>query len=362
MSEQNDDIGKILAEFQNQKQKRETLEQSPSSENKIKGEKIDFAKNDEDAPKEKKALKKKVKKEKPKKEKKKAKLKKPDFKKLFNKRFFIALGVIALAAAATAAIVFAVNESKTAYLKPYEEKYPDVEFPVGIMEKYCDIYAENKNADSFIEISDLSFKSLVSSKKNETLPYREQSFSNAQTFNYVVYMQDSKIEELYKDADSYNASSGFISYSDFFNEYTFKVVGAFYTNTNEADDGGYIFPYNVTEVMTDKSYSDFIDRLDARFIYDTGVTITRNDTLLTLSCPTDYREDYRFVVVGVMRDNPDNKPTAKEKEKIRLQQAIYDENNQENPYKYSAQWYPEIIVTDKDGNKKTIQQTIEDYK
>ncbi len=147
-----------------------------------------------------------------------------------------------------------------------------------------------------------------------------------------------------------------------FKDYNFKIVGAFYTNTKAEDDNGYIFPYNVTEKMTASSASEYVSRLENRFIYNTGVNINRQDTLLTISCPTDYRKDFRFVVVGVMRENNDSKSTATEKDEVRYPQVIFDGTGKNNPYKYAPKWYPEIIVTNNNGEQKTIQKTIDDYK
>ena len=255
-----------------------------------------------------------------------------------------------------------MESSKSAYLKPYEQKYKDVKFPIGILEKYCDIYAENPDTAGIIKISDIGLDSPVSSKSNSNI-YLEQSVNNAEIFNYVVYLNDSSLEEYYIDADAYNnKASGYISYSNLFEDYNFKVVGAFFTNTKANDDNGYIFPYNVTEQMTDDSYRQFIDRLQSRFIYNTGVTITRQDKLITVSSPTNFRQDFRFVVVGVMREDTDSKPTATPKNDVHYPQVIYDEQGINNPYALSSKWYPTIIYKDKEENELTKKQSENDYK
>lgn len=183
----------------------------------------------------------------------------------------------------------------------------------------------------------------------------------SEQFNYVIYLDDDSLEELYSTADSYNTSDGYVTYSDLTADYTFKIVGAFYTNTDAKDDNGYVFPYNVTEEMTVDSQNEYISRLQSRFIYSTGIDITRQDKLITISCPTDYRSNFRFVVVGVMRDDAADKLTATEKDDVRYPQVIYDESKIQNPYKYASDWYPEIVITNSDGTQNTIQKTAEDY-
>lgn len=296
---------------------------------------------------------------KPKRERKKLNI---DYKKI-AKIAVIILASVAVIIGAVFGIRYGINQSRSAYLKPYEKKYPDVNFPVGIMEKYCDVYGENPTAVGYINISETHLNSPVLSDNSDALPYAERNNSKCNQFNYVVYLHDNALEKYYGSAKAYNdTASGFVSYSDLYNEYRFKVVGAFYTNTQPEDDNGYIFPYNVTEELTVKSYADFFDRLSSRFIYNTGITLTRQDRLLTISCPTDYREGFRFVVVGVLRNESNKKPTASEKAKIHYPQVIYDENNQENPYALAYQWYPEIVEQIGDGKTQTKKQSIKDYK
>lgn len=367
MSEEKESIEQILKEFQAQKERRET-EDTPCAFQELEPPKrynreaIDFSKPQEqpaptpENPEEKPKKVKKAKKAKPKKER-----KKPDLKKAVKPTAIALAAILALFAISTG-VKFAVQSSKTAYLKPYQRQYENVEFPSGILEEYCDIYGTNPDTAGVIKISDINLDAPVSTDKNNVL-HLEPSEKGYEIFNYVVYFNSNSLEELYKDADSYNnKASGFISYSNLIENYNFKVVGAFYTNTKSTDDNGYIFPYNVTENMTNDSFRQFIDRLQSRFIYDTGITITRQDKLITVSCPTDYKEDFRFVVVGVMRDGTDDKPTALPKEEIHFPQVIYDEQGTKNPYALASQWYPTITITDNTGKEITKQHSKKDYK
>lgn len=366
-------IDEILKEFQSQREKKESsteleppkhyrentadLEETQAEASEKNGEISDTTKKNVKGRilKRKKASKE----PKPRKERKKLKI---NFKRLL-KILILFIVIAAVAIAAVFGIRYSITASKTAYLKPYEKKYPDVEFPVGIMEKYCDIYGENPSVVGYINITENHLSSPVLSSDDGTHPYAEANDEDCEQFNYVVYLTNDSLEKYYSSAEAYNNSAtGYISYSDLFNEYRFKVIGAFYTNIDPADDNGYIFPYNVTEQLTNSGYSDYFDRLNSRFLYDVGITLTRQDKLLTISCPTSYRESFRFVVVGVLRNELTEKATASEKSKVHYPQVIYDENGQENPYALSYQWYPEIVIKSDNGKEKTKKQTIEDYK
>lgn len=341
MNNKNDDIDKILADFQQQKQGRNS-ESAPLPPNET-----DFAENGKNDDK---------KTKKPKMVKEKKKLKKADIKKLLT-------ALIALIAAAVViiTIIFGVNYSKTAYLKPFQEKYPNVDFPEGIMEKYCQVYGEDPTVTGYIEIDELNFKSVVTGKEKKNIPLSEPSMENSEIFNHVIYMNKNTVEKIYGSADAYNKSSGYIRYSDLKNDYNFKIVGAFYTNTKANDDRGYIFPYNVTEKMTGKSFGEYNYHLEKRFLYETGITIVSGDKLLTISCPTDFKKDFRFVVVGVMRENTDSKPTAKEKDTVWYPQSVFDDMKKKNPNPRRSTWYPEIVIQTEDGGKNIYKQSIIDY-
>lgn len=380
MSDKNDDILEILEDFKDRKEKREQVPVEPLEAPKRRENYIDFAKTEDDEASQAPQKKKKTKEPKPKKtpeeleelkaqkkekqEKRKAKTKaslSKIKKAVFNKKVLITLVVILALVGIGFGVFYAIQESKGAYLKPYEKKYPEADFKIGMLEKYCDILGENPDTVGYLEIPDISLKTAVSSDSKKA-PYAQSCTEGAEQFNYVVYMDDNSLEKLYSTAQAYNSSSGYMTYSNLFEDYSFKIAGAFYTNTKAEDDDGYIFPYNVTEKMTVDSAKDYVSKLDSRFLYKTGITISRQDTLLTISCPTDYRDNFRFVVVGVLRDNADSKAIATEKDNINYPKVIFDELGKNNPYQFASKWYPEIIITDSEGNEKTIQKSIDDYK
>lgn len=375
--EEKDDIGKILADFKEKKD----LQQSGGIEHLAppvrREDYIDFAKpKEEEKEQENEKPKKQRKQEKPqlspeekqaKKEEHRQKAKK-NLKKLkevlFNKVTLILAVVIALGVAGFFGINAVVDATKTAYLKPYEEKYPDVAFPEGIMEEYCDIYGENPDSTGYLRIDDLQLETPVYIKDSGKYPYGEECLEGAQQQNFVVYLNDNSLENLYKNVACYNSdsTSGFVKYSDYYQDYTFKIVGAFYINTDEKDDNGYIFPYNVTEKMTEKSSNNYISGINNRMLYSTDITLARQDKLLILSCDTDYRENFRFVVVGTLSSDDAQKPTAREKTNPWYPQVICDEMGIANNYYLTSKWYPEIIVKDNDGNETTVTKTLDDFK
>lgn len=381
MDKHNDEIGELLESFNKQKENRDRREIEPLEPPKRRSEAIDFAKKEEPITPAKESIesfenkpekikKAKVKKEpKPKKTPEQIAEEKERRKEIKNnisssikaiatdKRFFIPVIAIVLMAVIAFSAVSIINYNKTAYLKPYEKGYPNVQFPVGIMEKYCDDFGKNPSLQGYIKIDDISFDGKIDLLNSQILAY------GAERFNYVVYLDDNELESIYSTIDGYNNSTKKVEYTDLVNEYTFEVVGAFYTNTKEEDDNGYIFPYDTTEKMTLDSMNAYIDRITTRLTYKTNDGgITRADTLLTISCPTDYKKDYRFVVICKAVDEIKPDLVATEKEYSHLTQSEYDEKGEVNPYRFASKWYPEIIITNPDGDSTTIKRSIDYYK
>lgn len=381
----NDNIEDILSDFNTRKEKKEQMTAEPLAPPIKRKDLINFAKSDKTDQNSEKSGK--LKKEKNAKKAKKPKktqeelekikahkaekqnIKKQKTKKVllkiksavFNKKTLIAIAVILTVIGIIFGVQYAVKASKSTYLKPYENKYPQAHFEVGMQKKYCDMIGQNPDTVGYIEIPELDLQSAVSKDSTKQL-HSAPCADGAKQFNYVVYLNDNRLEKIYSTIEAYNNSGGYITYSDLFEDYNFKVVGVFYTNTKAEDDNDYIFPYNVTEKMTLESSKEFVSRLRNRFIYNTGIDITRQDTLLTISCPTNYYKDFRFVLVGVLREEKGSNSTAVTKKGIRYPQVICDKMKINNDYKSAAPWYPEIIITDNNGTESTIQKTIEDYK
>ena len=97
-----------------------------------------------------------------------------------------------------------------------------------------------------------------------------------------------------------------------------------------------------------ENFEKFIQAIDERKLYDTGVDITKGDKLITLStCSYEIKKTDmgRLAVVGrLVRPGEDisvDTSKAVANENIRYPQVWYDEHNMKNPYIDAYQWIPE---------------------
>lgn len=266
-----------------------------------------------------------------------------------KKRTLIIAGAVLCAVALIAGIIGGVAYSKTAYLKPYREKYPEVDFPDGIRKEYCEQYGMQTSTQGFISIPDCSYESYVFSF-SKTYPVLDSKCDSRELgFNTVVYINSPavELEKAYSTAEAYLQSSQSVEFSTLFEDYSFSVIGAFYTNSDPADDGGYVFPYNLITCPVEGDFENYTDRLYHRFLYNTDYSVTPEDKLLTLAMKSDFMPNFRFVVVAVL--NGGTQTVATPNEKVHYPQVWYDENSQRNPYRFADQWYPTVKAKKGEG-------------
>jgi len=282
-------------------------------------------------------------------------------KKVIIIRTLIALGVIAVIIAAVFGGIEYHEYQKTAYLRPYEQKY-GIEYPDGILEEFCDLYGNDRTTAGKIIIEDSSTNVVVSGGKNaEALMELGGTVLSDQHLRSVA-IEDSTVEQYFSTPDAFLNSSQRVVFRTLFGDEEYKIAFVYYANTNPDNDNGYVFPYNSWGNMTYRSYLSYLDRVQTRSLFKTGTGIAYDDYLLSLNFPTNTEPDSRFVMLCVRtRDGVkfERSERTYENKMRRHTQAWYDENGEENIFRQAANWYPEIYT---DAAKtKTKQLTAKDF-
>ena len=253
--------------------------------------------------------------------------------------------------------------------------YPDVVFPEGMNIKWADLYAKNQDLIGWLKIDNTNIDSAVmhtpSDKDKNTedfylrrnfykkddkygTPYLEKhNTGKSLDWNNTIYGHNMMDGLSFAQLEKYYTIDGFkqspiIKYSTIYEDYYFKVYAAFITNGYPSGDNGYLFNYNLSHFPSVANFEKFIQAIDERKLYDTGVDINKDDKLLTLSTCSyeiDKTDMGRLAVVGrlVRPGESISVDTAKAvvNENIRYPQIWYDEHNMSNPYANSYQWIPE---------------------
>ncbi len=121
-----------------------------------------------------------------------------------------------------------------------------------------------------------------------------------------------------------------------YRDYRWFVYAVFITNIDPAQDNGYFFEYNFIDA-SDEAFSDYVNELDLRKFYTTGVDLTPQDKLLTIStCCYDFKNARLVVVARMQRENePDTPDTSHAQVNLepKYPQIWYDANGKRNPFK-----------------------------
>ena len=121
--------------------------------------------------------------------------------------------------------------------------------------------------------------------------------------NYIVYGHHMKNGSMFATLSDY-ADEAFwrehptIHFDTLEKAGEYEVLAAFYAEAYRADETDAFRYYNYTDLTDEAVFDDYLRRVRAAALYDTGVTAEYGDPLLTLSTCSYHTTDGRFVVVA----------------------------------------------------------------
>lgn len=249
-------------------------------------------------------------------------------------------------------------------------KYDTSKYPAGISQSLIKAYASNNDLVGWLYIPGTAVNTPVVQAKDNSYYLRNNFFGkntnygtayadyrcgkSAPSSNQVIYGHNMPSGTHFYDISRYEDIEWYrqhpiIKYSTLTNEYTYVVYAAFYTTAQTKYNGGFFFNY-IYPNMGPQSLSGYIQQINERAIYRTGVAASSSDKFITLStcthtldsaCGTDI--DGRLVVVGRMLRPGEGTMVDTSKAisntNYRRPQIWYDHNKKINPYK-TVKWIP----------------------
>ena len=245
-----------------------------------------------------------------------------------------------------------------------KEKYPDVEFPEGMLEKYAGLYAKNSDFVGWINIDGVDI-SLPVVQGEDNKEYLKRGFDgkhskygsvfmncandvdrlNYNTSLFGHHMLDSKMFGnliQYKDAETYKKAP-LIEFNTIYGDYKWKIFAVFITNGTAEGDDGYLFNYLFTDLSTPEKVEKFLGEIDQRAIYKPEVDIAVSDKILTLStCSYEFDEARLVIMARMVRPGESEQVSGKviANENPRYPAAYYEEKGTQNPYASAYKWQP----------------------
>lgn len=249
------------------------------------------------------------------------------------------------------------------------EQYPDVEFPDGMQLDLAAMYAQNQDLRGWIKISGMDIDLPVVQVENNDY-YLKRSFKKTRSSygtpffdmtnstttldrNTVIYGHTFKNETvMFSNLRDYRSIDGFkkapvIECGTLYQDYYWKVYAVFISNgITRVGYNDYLINYTFTNVSSDKVFAEYIQELDRRKLYDTGVDMQPSDKILTLStCAYDFDGARLVVVARLIRPGESTSvdtSKAVANENPQYPQIYYDERKMTNPWKGTSaeEWIP----------------------
>lgn len=249
-------------------------------------------------------------------------------------------------------------------------KYPATKYPSNIQQSLVKAYSANNDVVGWLYIPGTAVNTPIVQNADNTYYLRHNFFGSNTNYgtayadsrckketlssNTVIYGHNMPSGTHFYDVSRYEDIEWYkqhpvIKYTTLTGEYTYLIYTAFYTTAQTKYNGNYFFNY-ILPNMGPKSLAGYIEQIDNRAIYKTGVDANAGDKFITLSTCTHSLDaacgvdvDARLVVVGRLLRGGENEDVdttkAKSRPDYQRPQIWYDHNGKKNPYPF-VKWIP----------------------
>ena len=191
-------------------------------------------------------------------------------------------------------------------------KMPDV------LDEYKTLYEKNKKLIGWLKIDDTIIDYPVMQTNNNEY-YLEHNFNqeydkNGSLFldcdcqiyprstNLIIYGHHMKSGQMFGQLqkyakESYGKKHSVIQFDSIYEKATYQVMYVFRSQVYNENDMVFKY-YQFIEANSEKEFNSYMQEMEKLSLYDTGVTASYGDSLLTLSTCDNSQEDGRFVVVA----------------------------------------------------------------
>lgn len=194
---------------------------------------------------------------------------------------------------------------------------PETGETVDVLKEYAQLYLMNNHLVGWMELEGTKLNYPVMQTPDSTDYYlhkgfdrsysahgclyaREECDVGAPSDNITVYGHNMKDGSMFAPLFKYEnkrfwEQNPYITFDSLTEHRTYQVMAVFYTTASEGEG----FAYHLFEDAADEAeFYDFVDTCKELAIYDTGVTASYGDKLITLSTCEYSRTNGRFVVVA----------------------------------------------------------------
>lgn len=192
------------------------------------------------------------------------------------------------------------------------------EVDLQILEEYQTLYNKNKSLIGWLKIDDTNIDYPVMQTSNNEY-YLDHNFNqeydkNGSLFldadcdvvhrntNLIIYGHHMKSGKMFGNLNKYSSESYYkdhsrIQFDTIYEKGTYEIMYVFRSRIYNEDEVVFKY-YQFLDAASEKEFESDMQEMAALSLYDTGVTASYGDELLTLSTCDNSEEDGRFVVVA----------------------------------------------------------------
>lgn len=187
-----------------------------------------------------------------------------------------------------------------------------------VLEQYKSLYHQNQNLIGWLKIADTIIDYPVmqtgdndyyqnhninlEEDRNGTLFMDTGCDIKVPSTNYIIYGHNMRSGKMFGSLDQYASEKFYrnhktIEFDTIYEEGTYEVMYVFRSRVYQKDEVVFKY-YQFIDVNSEEEFNSNMNEMAAISLYDTGVTASYGDQLLTLSTCDYVEEDGRFVVVA----------------------------------------------------------------
>lgn len=187
-----------------------------------------------------------------------------------------------------------------------------------VLEKYKKLYSQNKSLIGWLKIDDTNIDYPVMQTVNNEYyldhNYTQEYDKNGSIFldkdcditnpgtNMIIYGHHMKSGKMFGNLDKYSSKKYYdehpvIQFDTIYEEGVYQIMYVFRSRVYNEDDIVFKY-YQFLDAATPEEFDSTMQEMAHLSLYDTGVTATYGDKLITLSTCDHAEEDGRFVVVA----------------------------------------------------------------
>lgn len=184
----------------------------------------------------------------------------------------------------------------------------------GMLDMYYELYKQNSDMIGWIRIADTAIdypvvrysdndfylhKDFYKNYQYSGVPFADYQ-SNDDSLNTIIYAHNMKNGAMfasllkYENREFYEKHK-YIFYDTLYDKGKYEIISVFSTKVGDKDEFKY---YEYSDIKTVEQFNEYTERIMDLSRYDTGITASYGDRLITLSTCASHNSNERFVVAA----------------------------------------------------------------